>query len=495
MNTELHFLRGLESALPSVAVDGTFYLTTDSHRLFVGQGEALVPVNEGVVTVANVDALPDSAIPGSFYYAAEENILCVHNGQIFVQINADTGMTSIEIVGEGNAITDASYDAGTRKLTLTKGATYATQEALETLTDNVSTLVANSGGAVYQVTSDSLDIDVLAAGITPKAGDVLVVTSSVNDVKSGYHYDKEDGWVAMDGNVAAEKVILKDNITMAGNYTQVGNLSKTSSGTATFETAGKSVAEALTEIFSKRLQPGTPTQPAVSLTFSQAKAYEVGTEVTPSYSASLSAGSYTYGPATGITATSWNVTDTNGNSATTASGSFEKFTVGDSTSYTITAKADHEAGTVAKDNLGSDSNPVVQIAAGTKSKTSGAVTGYRSFFYGVLSTSSVEAPLTSAIIRGMTNGGAYNGSKSFTLNGSATAKRMVIAIPGNSTRGGLSEVILTSAMNTPITDSYVKTEDAVVVEGVNGYSGISYDVYVYEPASIDAGEVHEIKLA
>ena len=39
-------------------------------------------------------------------------------------IPADTGATSVEVVGSGNAITTASYNASTRKLTLTKGATY-----------------------------------------------------------------------------------------------------------------------------------------------------------------------------------------------------------------------------------------------------------------------------------------------------------------------------------------------------------------------------------
>ena len=38
--------------------------------------------------------------------------------------DTDTGATSVEVTGAGNAITSASYNASTRKLTLTKGATY-----------------------------------------------------------------------------------------------------------------------------------------------------------------------------------------------------------------------------------------------------------------------------------------------------------------------------------------------------------------------------------
>lgn len=41
----------------------------------------------------------------------------------------DTGATSIEATGDGNAVTSASYDAETRKITLTKGANYQTLDA------------------------------------------------------------------------------------------------------------------------------------------------------------------------------------------------------------------------------------------------------------------------------------------------------------------------------------------------------------------------------
>lgn len=492
----LKFLKGNYSSLSSAAIaEGQVLICGDTGEMFVDvAADKRVKIGD-YVTVASLDALlaidPTSVPTSRLYYVEGANILARSNGISWDQINKDTGATSIEVVGEGNAVTAASYDPATRKLTLTKGASFATQADFDTLNQNV----AKIGGEVYQVTSESTDITVLASGIIAKKGDVLIATNGLG-VKSAYHYDETDGWIACDGMVDATTVILPENITMAGDYTAVGNLTKSKTGTKTFETAGKSVAAALTEILSKRLQPADPTQPSVSLTFSQAKAYEVGTEVTPSYSASLNAGSYTYGPATGVTASAWTVTDTNGNSATTASGSFDKFTVGDDTNYTITAKATHNAGTVAKDNLGSNSNPVKQIAAGEKSKTSGAVTGYRSYFYGILSTSSTEAPLTSAIIRGMTNGGAYDGAKSITMkvNGSTTAKRMVVAIPNSSTRAGVTKVMKTDGLATEITASYIETVNAVDVEGVGGHKAVKYDVWVYEPASIDSAEVHEITL-
>ena len=128
-NLNLKFLRGLQASLPTAGTDGYFYLTTDTHRLYTSIDGKVVPVNEGVTTVENVNALASvtGANAGEFFYCTQENILAVFNGQTFVQINADTGATSIEVVGEGNAVTAASYDAETRKLTLTKGETFATK--------------------------------------------------------------------------------------------------------------------------------------------------------------------------------------------------------------------------------------------------------------------------------------------------------------------------------------------------------------------------------
>ena len=46
------FKRGKHSALPTTAVDGAFYLTTDSHRLYAGIGDELVDLNKYIRTAA-----------------------------------------------------------------------------------------------------------------------------------------------------------------------------------------------------------------------------------------------------------------------------------------------------------------------------------------------------------------------------------------------------------------------------------------------------------
>lgn len=339
-----------------------------------------------------------------------------------------------------------------------------------------SIINANRDACTYvDLTEGQEDADGLATITSPKQGDTAIVRKAIDDTHKSYtaYVYTGSAWSAMDGNYNANNVYLDADIKMAGNYTQVGNLTKTQNGTATFATKGKSIAEALTDIFSKRLQPGTPTAPAVTLTFGQAKAYEVGTTVSPTYSASLSAGSYTYGPATGITATSWEISDTAGNTATTAEGSFADVVVADNTNYKITAKANYGEGVVAKDNLGSDSNPVVKIAAGSATKTSGAITGYRNTFYGTVTE---KAEVTSTIIRGLSgkSNAAWSNGKSFTVNIPVGAVRVIFAYPA--TLQDVSSVKDVNGLNAEIKSAFTKS--AVTVAGAGADAGIEYKVYV-----------------
>jgi hypothetical protein len=44
-NPNVLFKRGKQQNLPSTALDGVFYLTTDTHRLYVGQDNVPVLLN------------------------------------------------------------------------------------------------------------------------------------------------------------------------------------------------------------------------------------------------------------------------------------------------------------------------------------------------------------------------------------------------------------------------------------------------------------------
>lgn len=378
---------------------------------------------------------------------------------------------------------------------------YATKEQLEAVSGGL-------GGTVYAATKADLSTsdDSVISGyfaqntdVKPKKGDVFVVTTTVDGStyeQSAYFYDGS-AWVAMTGSVDADKVILRENITLAGGYTQVGNLTKSQNGTATFSTKGKSVMDALTEIFSKRLQPSITAQPSIgTFTLTGAGAVEAGTKVTAAaYSATtLNTGSYQYGPATGVVATNFKVERIT-NAATTQVASVDAasltagsddnggagFIIGDaggdnavsSLKYRVTAT--HGAGVTAKDNLGAASSPAVAIAAGSKTKDTAAYTPFRNVFYGAATS---KPALDSAAIRALGKTGKAYAAGTLTINVPVGAQRVAIACIA--TAKGVTKVINETAMNADVTGTFVKS--TVSVEGANGYAAKEYNVWVFEPA-------------
>ena len=347
-----------------------------------------------------------------------------------------------------------------------------------------------------QSDNDAIDAALAEAGAVAKLDDIAVVKRLISDDK--YQYTafvyNGTGWAAMSNDYDASNVYFDSDLTATA---PVGVVEIPESGSTTIAAAGKSLKDVLAGILAKRVAPKA-TAPTASINFTNAtKSLEVGTAVTPTYTATFNPGSYTYGPATGIEVTAWSVSDGTTTLAT-ASGSFPELTIGDQNgspaTVSLTATATHGAGAIPVDNLG-DEAVDVQIAAGSVSATTSTkLTCYRNFFYGSLTTSTAEAPLTSDLIRGLTKGGAYAGAKTLTVNaGAQGAKRVVVAYPKSTARAGLKEVLLTSCMNADITDAYVAQE--VNVEGANGYAAIPYTVYVYEPAELGSDEVHQIKLA
>ena len=330
--------------------------------------------------------------------------------------------------------------------------------------------------------------------------DIFVVKALIAEGKYSYtSYVYDDGeWKAMDGNYSAKNVYFHQDLTATA---PIGVVTIPETGSATISAAGKSLQDVLVSILAEELQP-EKTLPDVSITTTNSSSYEVGEKVVPNYSATLSAGSYTYGPATGIVATDWTVnskgTGVTVETLSTASGNFSEVTVTDGMEFKVSATANYDDGAMPVTNMGNAAAKDKQIVAGSDTTDKTLFVGYRNYFYGVLSTSTAEAPLTSAIIRGLTAGGKYSASKTINLEpGPKGAKRVVVAIPEaqiTSTRKGLKEVLLTSSMNSDITENYGNPIN-VSVEGANGYTAVNYKVWVYEPASLGSDEKHKITLA
>jgi hypothetical protein len=55
--------------------------------------------------------------------------------------DTDTGATSVEVTGSGNAITAASYDANIRKITLTRDATYTTEDRVRVIVESLMPMI------------------------------------------------------------------------------------------------------------------------------------------------------------------------------------------------------------------------------------------------------------------------------------------------------------------------------------------------------------------
>ena len=256
----------------------------------------------------------------------------------------------------------------------------------------------------------------------------------------------------------------------------------------TFDATTK-LKDILKQMLQKEMQP-TVTQPSVSLTFASAKAYEVGTKITPSYSAKLNAGSYSYGPATGITATSWSVSATGVETPlTTATGSFPEITVTEGMNYKVTAVATHEAGADPVTNLGNPADASKKITAGTKSATSGSITGFRSFFYGT-KTTGLDS-YDSAAVRALTNGNAKaEPNKQFNITIPAGTKQVVIAVPA---ARSLKSVINVGLSRGEVADTFVAS--TVDVEGANGYTAAPYKVYVFNSSTALDANTYEVTLA
>lgn len=103
-NANVMFKRGTQSSFNNLSTyqDGCFYLTTDSHRLYIGTGDNKANlVSQSVITYDNwaaIEALsnkssssyaPGLCSEGQFYYAKAENILCTYSNGKWIQINPD----------------------------------------------------------------------------------------------------------------------------------------------------------------------------------------------------------------------------------------------------------------------------------------------------------------------------------------------------------------------------------------------------------------------
>lgn len=337
---------------------------------------------------------------------------------------------------------------------------------------------------VIELAEGETTADKLSAIENPKKGDIAVIIDGIAGEAKSYTSYVYDGTVfaAMDGNYRADNVYFDDDIT----YTvAIGTLAKPS-GSAKFAAKGKNVEQVLSSLMAQEANP-SKSNPAVSFSAQGGfGTFEIGTKKNLTYTAALSTGSYTYGPATGITAQTWEVSCTGvTGTKSTATGTFENV-VAEATAKKITAKATYNEGAVPVTNLGNP-YPAGKIAAGTASKDSNELKGVRYMFWGPMTDA--DMALNSTNIRALAHKQASGTGTLGTFGAGAGAKKVVVAVPAGRK---ITKVLMPSALNADVTALFVKQDSQSNVEGAEGYTAAAYDVYVYQPASIDAGETYSV---
>ena len=177
----------------------TYYIHTGSNTSAYTKGRMYYCDGTNLKKVVIVDELPATPNNGKLTITVNGTAHTFTANQAgdtsFSITNTDTGMTSVEVTGSGNAVTAASYNASTRKLTLTKGTTFLTaHQVIKTLnTNNTTAQTANSNEAI--IGSGMINLHKVAkTGIADKVvngltlgGGVVYDGSKAVSISSGDH--------------------------------------------------------------------------------------------------------------------------------------------------------------------------------------------------------------------------------------------------------------------------------------------------------------------
>lgn len=213
------FKRGSQSALQkmiddkSTFTEGTFYLTTDSDRLYFAQSaNELVLLNHQVIHVASINSLPPiaEATVGDFYYAVADNVLCTKSATSaqWVQINKNTD------TNDNTKTTDLTFtksiDASSKDITLN----YTLKQQTSHIKGETSNEPDITGSFVIKGTD-------IASVLTPAS---VGVTSAITGGKAVISTTGEGANATKKVNIAGSGSVTidgsADNITIQGKDTK-----------------------------------------------------------------------------------------------------------------------------------------------------------------------------------------------------------------------------------------------------------------------------------
>ena len=228
-----------EDDIRGTAEEGAFYLTTDTHRLYVGRkienntdtslnGKVIpVQISAGITTVKDSETFNENVLSGNtrpqegdFYYIESSNILAVYSindstgvGK-WVQVNPATGITSFDstitnMTADGavkvvNTISTAAQNDGTKSstiyfeagnnITLTSGTYTGATPNKPSVTISATDTKYNLATTATTVSTNAANIDLVETGSNPvvKTSVILSGTSNiaVSSTTDNYVYIK-----------------------------------------------------------------------------------------------------------------------------------------------------------------------------------------------------------------------------------------------------------------------------------------------------------------
>lgn len=194
---------------------GTFYLTSDSSRLYIGQADELALLNKSVEIYDNLSALKAKTTVSTkddIAYCVTENVLAYYNGTTWAQINPDddtilTALTQVvSSVDKGVKITTGGTNSDAGK-TITA--------ADVTITGAKGAQVAMANNKALTITGDTYTLNVQEDANTTNDID-LVLGSALQD-DSTVHIKGGD-------NVTVTKIDKSNGIQIASKDTKLNGI-------------------------------------------------------------------------------------------------------------------------------------------------------------------------------------------------------------------------------------------------------------------------------
>ena len=216
------FKRGLSTQLPKTAVDGVFYLTTDTNRLYVGNGSTLVDLNRYILHAATANDLPSAPHLNDFAWVAQGNMLLVCTKE-----NPSEGLKQWTQINPP----DTNDNDDTSVTGISTPVVAATKDGGVTVSFNIQQqrVEKSLGSVTGTVNLDAIPVsftisgaDIATANNVAVGVDVAAISNGAKITTTGDGSDKGTAFVNIKGAGGATVSVSGDDITITSADTQYG---------------------------------------------------------------------------------------------------------------------------------------------------------------------------------------------------------------------------------------------------------------------------------